>query len=223
MKDHRRFLTGLVAGCLAGLLVGGGALSIGRVGGGDDGDRGSYRARAKIVGPPGSRIRGEALFVQKASDKDQPTPPVRVRVRVKNLPTAPSASPERGFHVHERGACEPSFLAAGGHHDYGATTPPTISRDTRPDNNHPYHLGDLPNLQVSRKGVGHLSAVTSRLVLQPNHPLSIFDGDGAAVIVHLNRDNGDQGPPGREGPPGSAGGPRTACGVIVPEEKPKDR
>jgi Cu/Zn superoxide dismutase len=51
-------------------------------------------------------------------------------------------------------------------------------------------------------------------VIQPDHPTTILDSDGASVIVHELEDRGDEGPPGRPGPPGSAGGGRVACGVV---------
>ncbi len=65
-----------------------------------------------------------------------------------------------------------------------------------------------------RGGVGRLHAETTRFVLQPGHPTTLFDSDGAAVIVHQLEDRGDEGPPGRPGPPMSAGGGRAACGVV---------
>ena len=68
-------------------------------------------------------------------------------------------------------------------------------------------MGDIPNLQVNEAGVGHLKATTSRITLSDG-PLSVFDANGSAVIIHLNTDNG--GP----GVTGTSGGPRVGCGVI---------
>lgn len=211
MSRSPLFVFGLCVGLLAGVIAGGAAIATGDRD--DDDGRGSYKARADLFGPPGSGIRGKALFVQRGT-RDQPEPPVKVVVTVRGLPPGPR---ERGFHIHQTGACEPpTFTAAGGHHDYGE--PP----NTTPDRNHPYHLGDLPNLRVSRSGVGHMTTTTNRIVLQPNHPLSIFDADGAVVIVHAKRDDGDLGAPGAPvNGPGYAGGPRHACGVIRPE-RPRD-
>ena len=41
-------------------------------------------------------------------------------------------------------------------------------------------------------------------------PLSLFDTDGSAIIVHANPDQGITGEPKS----GVSGGPRAACGVI---------
>ena len=73
--------------------------------------------------------------------------------------------------------------------------------------------GDIPNLIVSSLGNGFLSHISSRITLSPG-PLSIFDANGSAVIVHLNPDRGEP------GVTGASGGARIACGVIqlVPPE-----
>ena len=48
---------------------------------------------------------------------------------------------------------------------------------------------------------------THRITLSPG-PLSIFDANGSAVIVHLTPDRGET------GVTGASGGARIACGVI---------
>jgi superoxide dismutase, Cu-Zn family len=201
MRLRPRFLLGLLVGALLGVAAGGVTIATGD----EDGDGARFEARAQILGPPGSGIRGEARFRQDDSAEDQPAPVVDVDVVVRGLPREPR---ERAFHVHEFRACEPSYTAAGGHFDAGPA-----KNTTPPDNNHPYHLGDLPQLEV-RGGVGRLHAETTRFVIQPDHPTTILDSDGASVIVHELEDRGDEGPPGRPGPPGSAGGGRVACGVV---------
>jgi Cu-Zn family superoxide dismutase len=70
-------------------------------------------------------------------------------------------------------------------------------------------MGDLPNLEVNEAGVGHLRATTSRITLSPG-PLSVFDANGSAVIIHGNQDQGITGAAGS----GVSGGPRLACGLI---------
>ena len=67
--------------------------------------------------------------------------------------------------------------------------------------------GPYPGLIVSSTGRGFLSHITSRITLSPG-PLSIFDADGSAVILHLNPDRG------QPGVTGASGGARIACGVI---------
>lgn len=51
-----------------------------------------------------------------------------------------------GVHLHAVGKCEPDFAAAGGHFDPG----PAGNMD--PDANHPFHMGDVPQLNVSANG-----------------------------------------------------------------------
>ena len=88
-----------------------------------------------------------------------------------------------GVHLHAVGKCEPDFAAAGGHFDPGP------AGNTDPDANHPFHLGDIQNLEVGSDGKGTLKAVTTRITLSPG-PLSIFDADGTAIIIHGNEDKG---------------------------------
>jgi Cu-Zn family superoxide dismutase len=160
------------------------------------------RAYATISGPPGSGIEGKVLFTQAPADENFPEPGVDVVAKVEGL------SPRlHGLHIHENGSCEPpAYQSAGGHFDPGPFG------NSNPDTNHPYHMGDIPNLEVNKAGVGHLSPgayTTSRITLSPG-PLTVFDANGSAVIVHQNPDLGTT------GVPGGSGGPRVACGVIQP-------
>lgn len=160
------------------------------------------RAHAAINGPPGSGISGEAVFTELVS-RHSPVSEVRVVVHVVGLEPG-----LHGFHVHENGICAAPFATAGGHFDpgpFGSSAPV--------DANHPYHAGDLPNLEVNPAGVGHLEYVTSRFTLRQNtgNALSALDANGSAVIVHLNEDLG------LNGVSGASGGPRIACGVIEPD------
>jgi Cu-Zn family superoxide dismutase len=112
---------------------------------------------------------------------------------------------QHGVHLHAIGKCEPpAFTAAGGHFDPGP------AGNTDPDANHPYHMGDLPNLSVGDDGKGTLTAVTTRVTLTGG-PLSVFDSDGTAIIIHANPDQGITGEPKS----GVSGGPRAACGVLA--------
>jgi Cu-Zn family superoxide dismutase len=109
-----------------------------------------------------------------------------------------------GVHLHAIGKCDsPAFVTAGGHFDPGP------AGNTDPDANHPFHMGDLPNLVADVKGHAVLKTVTTRVTLGPG-PLSLFDADGTAIIVHGNPDQGTTG----ESKSGVSGGPRIACGVI---------
>ena len=54
-----------------------------------------------------------------------------------------------------------------------------------------------------------MKVATTRVTLSDG-PLSLFDADGSAIIVHGNPDQGITGEPKS----GVSGGPRVACGVI---------
>jgi Cu-Zn family superoxide dismutase len=160
------------------------------------------RARATISGAPGSGIEGVVVFVERTGNS--PVPGVDVEARVTGPREALTSGPH-GLHIHEnaRGGCVPPFTTAEGHFDPG----PQGNAD--PDANHPYHMGDLPNLMVNENGVGFMKGTTSRITLSAG-PLSVFDADGSVIIVHGKPDQGITGPPNS----GISGGPRIACGVI---------
>ena len=160
------------------------------------------RARAKIVGPPGSGIQGEVTFVELQGNF--PEPGVDVEARIAG-PPGELIPGNHGLHIHgnAKGGCVPPYTSAGGHFDPGPAANPD------PDVNHPFHLGDIPNLVVDQRGVGTMEARTSRITLSPG-PLSVFDEDGSVVIVHADPDRGVPGP----AKSGVSGGPRIACGVI---------
>ena len=140
---------------------------------------------------------GTVLFTQSPAEQDFPTTTVNIVAHVVGINPG-----QHGIHIHEIGSCiAPAFTSAGGHFDPGPFG------NSAPDPNHPFHMGDLPNLDVNAGGVGHLEATTSRITLTPG-PLSIFDSNGSAVIVHLNRDQGTT------GVAGGSGGTRIACGII---------
>jgi Cu-Zn family superoxide dismutase len=111
---------------------------------------------------------------------------------------------KHGVHLHAVGKCEPDFTAAGGHFDPGPAS------NTDPDANHPFHMGDVPNLVVGADGKGAMKIMTTRVTLSAG-PLSVFDEDGTAIIIHGNEDQGTTGAPKS----GVSGGPRVACGVLV--------
>jgi len=195
---------------------GGGMLALADGGDDDEGRRGPS-AYAVVTGPGG--VEGIVRFTQEpcpgcptpglsapATDrgfKNFPEPEVTVSARVKGL--TPGA---HGFHIHEMAFCDPPFAGAGGHFDPGP-----FGNSTPVDANHPYHMGDLQNLIAGRDGVGRHKSVTSRVTLSPG-PLTVFDANGSAVIVHLNPDRGIP------GVTGASGGPRVACGIIQMSRPP---
>jgi Cu-Zn family superoxide dismutase len=70
-------------------------------------------------------------------------------------------------------------------------------------------MGDIPNLRANANGVAVFEYVTSRITLSEG-PLSVFDDNGSALIVHQNEDQGITG----DDRSGVSGGPRIACGII---------
>ena len=157
------------------------------------------RGEAEIVGCTDSGISGTASF--KENNTDEGVKQVAVHVRVSGLPEG-----QHAVHIHSVADCTPCG-DAGGHFDPGP------AGNTSPDGNHPFHSGDLVNINVGKNGVGTLETTTSRITLSPG-PLSIFDADGSALIIHVNPDTYCPNGPVA----GCAGGGRAACGVIQPVE-----
>ena len=143
----------------------------------------------------GTNISGTAEFVEQSKG---------TATWVEITVTAGGLTPgKHGVHLHAIGKCEPDFTAAGGHFDPGP------AGNTDPDANHPFHMGDIPNLEVGADGKGTMKIVTTRVTLSAG-PLSLFDADGTAIIIHGNPDQGITGEPKS----GVSGGPRVACGVV---------
>ena len=151
------------------------------------------RAKADIAG---KGVTGSAELVEYEMGNGRW---IEVRLKAKGL--TPGL---HGVHLHAVGKCEPDFAAAGGHFDPGP------AGNTDPDANHPYHMGDLPNLSIDERGEGAFVAATTRVTLSDG-PLTVFDADGTAIILHANPDQGITGEPKS----GVSGGPRVACGVLV--------
>jgi Cu-Zn family superoxide dismutase len=168
------------------------------------------RASAAMKGCTDARIAGTATLVEQVTAEG--VKEVTVALRVTGLPDGKHA-----VHIHETAACEPC-AAAGGHHDpgpFGQSRPDTAS-DVSPatDINHPFHMGDLINLDV-KDGVGTLQHTTNRVTLSPGR-LSVFDKDGSSIIVHTQADTYcDEESDLKKG---CAGGAREACGIIQLEK-----
>ena len=164
------------------------------------------KAMAEIKGCTDPKISGTATLTEEVTPEGIKA--VAVEIKVSGLTDGKHA-----VHIHETGACEPC-AAAKGHHDPGpfGQTRPDSATDEVPakDVNHPYHMGDLVNLDV-KDGVGAMQHTTNRITLSPGR-LSIFDADGSAIIIHTNLDTYcDEESDLHKG---CAGGARDACGVI---------
>ncbi len=125
-----------------------------------------------------------------------------------------------GFHVHERGLCEPpNFQSAGEHLN------PTGAQHGY-DNQQGPHVGDLPNLFANEEGQALAEFYSEHLTLRPQQtaksgqqttgqasggnaagPFTLLTQAGTAIVVHANPDDYRN--------MASAGG-RIACGVIKP-------
>ena len=125
--------------------------------------------------------------------------PVTLEVTITGFTAA--AEGAHGFHIHETGACEPTFDAAGAHFspdddEHGFLNPQGL------------HAGDLPNLIFDEEGSGVYRIETLLISLSPDQVNSVFDADGSAIILHADPDD-------YLTDPGGGSGDRIACGVIV--------
>jgi len=108
-----------------------------------------------------------------------------------------------GLHLHAVGSCvAPAFASAGGHYNPSA-------REHGHLNPAGFHAGDLPNVEVTPAGVGHVSVSLAQFTLA-----ALRDADGTALVLHASEDDRrtNAGPQG----PGNSGA-RIACGVLGAE------
>lgn len=164
-------------------------------------------ATADIKGCTDAGISGRATLREERTEEG--IKEVTIHLKVEGL-----SDGKHAVHIHQTGACEPCS-AAKGHHDPGpfGQTRPDSAGDTVPatDINHPYHMGDLINIEV-KNGRGSMKHTTNRVTLSAGR-LSILDEDGSAFIIHTHEDTYcDQESDLKKG---CAGGPRDACGIIL--------
>ena len=107
-----------------------------------------------------------------------------------------------GMHFHKTGDCsdgKDGFKKSGGH----------IMPDNKPHgflNPEGPHAGNLPNLIVSEDGTAEVE-LYSNIVTYDDGKAALLDEDGAALIIHTNKDDHLTQPIG-------GAGDRIACGVI---------
>lgn len=125
----------------------------------------------------------------------------------------------RAIHVHEAGRCEGEFESAGGHFNPGDAMHGLNAGGP--------HAGDLPNFWVHDDGSARFEMVTSRFALTGTARVAsaaagssggaaagaspvptLFDDDGAAIVVHAQPDD-------HVSEPSGSAGDRLACGEIV--------
>jgi len=168
---------------------------------------GGLKASAEIKGCTDPNVSGMATLAEQVTPEG--IKEVTVEMKVTGL-----SDGKHAVHIHEVGACEPCG-AAKGHHDpgpFGESRPDSAGTDVpAKDINHPYHMGDLINLEV-KDGVGTMKHTTNRITLSPGL-LSILDDNGSSFIIHTNPDTYcDEDADLKKG---CAGGSRDACGIIV--------
>ena len=163
-------------------------------------------ATADIKGCTDASISGRATLTEEMTDEG-------IKEVIIHFEVAGLSDGKHAVHIHETAACEPCG-AARGHHDPGpfGQTRPDSAGGLVPaaDINHPYHMGDLINIDVIN-GKGSMMHTTNRVTLSPGR-LTLFDDDGSSFIIHTNEDTYcDQESDLKKG---CAGGSRDACGII---------
>lgn len=137
---------------------------------------------ATLHDPDGNEV-GEATLVGTPNG-------LLVRAELDGLPSGVHA-----FHLHETGACDPDFGAAGGHLNPDGRGHGILSADGM-------HAGDMPNIHVPRS-----ASLTVEVFATGASIEALTDGDGSAVVIHAGPDDYATDPAGHAGD-------RIACGVV---------
>jgi superoxide dismutase, Cu-Zn family len=121
---------------------------------------------------------------------------VRIFAQAEGIPAGTHA-----FHVHQTGRCDPpDFQSAGGHFN-------PVEEQHGWNNPQGFHAGDLPNVHVAEDGRLAIEYFTDAVTLGAGET-SIFDDDGAAIVLHAGPDDYVTDPAGDAGA-------RIACGIIA--------
>ncbi len=154
------------------------------------------RASANLIDRQGQTV-GTATFVEGPQG-------VVVHVSAKGLPPGP-----KGVHIHSVGTCEDAdkgFVASKGHLNPDGKKHGLLNPEG-PD------AGDLPNLFIHADGSVEAELYTPLASLDgKTGRAKILDEDGAALVIHENRDD-------HEAQPIGGAGARIFCGVIKAETK----
>lgn len=125
---------------------------------------------------------------------------VRVRVQATHLSEGTHA-----IHFHEKAVCEaPDFESSGGHFN-----PDDKSHGL--EHAEGPHAGDLPNLEVEEDGTVNYDVVSDLVTLDEDAENSLIAGEGTALVIHEDEDDGESQPAGDAGA-------RVACGEIKKAE-----
>lgn len=121
---------------------------------------------------------------------------VILKLELKGLPPGP-----HGVRVHEVGKCEGDFASAGGIYNPLGAKHGFFNEDGP-------MAGDLANVHVGQDGTATAEFLSPFLSLTKDAEESLFDADGAAVVVFEKADDYLTDPDGQAGQ-------RIGCGAIV--------
>lgn len=114
----------------------------------------------------------------------------------------PKEQGKHGFHIHEKGICEPSdFESAGGHYN------PTDKNHGK-EHEDGHHVGDFDNIEVTKDGEVDVEFTTDQISLDENAENTVYSKDGTALVIHA-------GPDDYKSQPSGDAEDRIACGVIA--------
>lgn len=122
---------------------------------------------------------------------------VLLTVKLKGLTPGP-----HGFHIHETGKCEGDFKSAGGIYN------PLGAKHGFLNEEGPM-IGDLNNLVAGPGGEVDAELLSPFVTLNKAAEESLFDADGAAVVIFEKADDHQSDPEGNAGQ-------RIGCGVVAP-------
>jgi Cu-Zn family superoxide dismutase len=106
-----------------------------------------------------------------------------------------------GIHFHQVGRCDPPEFTTAGPHLNPAGAAHGLENPRGP------HAGDLPNVTANTAGQMVVDIATTRVTMDMDPRVGLFDRDGTALVIHADPD--DQ----RTDPAGNSGA-RIACGVV---------
>ena len=117
----------------------------------------------------------------------------------------PEEKAKHGFHVHEKGICEPKdFESAGGHYN-------PLNKNHGKEDKDGQHAGDFDNIEVDADGEVDVEFTTDQISLDKDATNTVFSEDGTSLIIHEDPDD-------YKSQPSGDAGDRIACGVIAEPE-----
>ncbi|HLR08509.1 MAG TPA: superoxide dismutase family protein [Bacillota bacterium] len=109
---------------------------------------------------------------------------------------------EHGFHIHEKGVCDPPDFESAGEHFNPTNAKHGFDHPKGP------HAGDLPNLKVEKDGTAKATYVAEMVTLEKDKKNSLIGDDGTSLVIHADADD-------YKSQPAGDAGDRIACGAII--------